>query len=124
MERTPAGIGRRIGGIAIDWAASIAIAIVAFPQFSYGSSESGLATLMIFAGETMLFTWLITGSFGDTIVGVQILRVNGERLKLWQVAVRTILLCLVIPAVIMDSTGRGLHDKAVGSQAFRRPRRV
>ena len=119
-EREPARIGRRLAGIVLDWAAAYAISVWIY---GFGNSAVGLMTLLIFAVETIFFTWLITGSFGNTLVGVQILRVNGSRLVFWRVAVRTILLCLVIPAVVMDSSGRGLHDKAVDSQAFRRPAR-
>jgi uncharacterized RDD family membrane protein YckC len=35
-------------------------------------------------------------------------------------AVRTALLCLVIPAVVWDADGRGLHDKAAGTVIVRR----
>ncbi len=35
---------------------------------------------------------------------------------------RAALLCLVVPALIMDSYGRGLHDRAVGSIMLNMPR--
>ena len=34
-------------------------------------------------------------------------------------AVRTVLLCLAIPAVVTDSSGRGLHDKLAGTVIVR-----
>ena len=40
-------------------------------------------------------------------------------LGLGRAALRTLLICLVIPAVVMDSYGRGLHDRAVGSIVLR-----
>jgi hypothetical protein len=48
-----------------------------------------------------------------------VLTVYGGRLSLWRVALRTLLICLVIPAVVYDSDGRGLHDRIVGSRVFR-----
>ena len=33
---------------------------------------------------------------------------------------RTILLCLVVPAVVWDSDGRGLHDRVAGTAIVRR----
>jgi hypothetical protein len=33
--------------------------------------------------------------------------------------VRTVLLCLVLPAVVWDSSGRGLHDVAAGTVIVR-----
>ena len=115
-----AGIGRRILGLLIDWVASILVALVVFPMFPYGSTESSLAVLGVFAVETIFFTWLIGASFGNTAVGIRIVRVDGGRLQLWRAFVRTLLLCLVIPAIVMDGSGRGLHDKAVGSRAVLR----
>ncbi len=44
---------------------------------------------------------------------------DGGRLGLGRVALRTVLICLVIPAVVIDSYGRGLHDRAVGSVVVR-----
>jgi hypothetical protein len=37
----------------------------------------------------------------------------------FHIVLLTLLLCLVIPAVVMDSDGRGLHDRAVGSIVVR-----
>ena len=34
--------------------------------------------------------------------------------------VRTALLCLVVPAVVWDADGRGLHDRVAGTAIVRR----
>ncbi len=116
------GIGRRLAALAIDWFVSLGVVLVLFRQLAYGSPESMTATLLMFAAEVIIFTWLLTGSFGQRILGLAVLRVDGTRLGLGRVIVRTVLLCLVIPAVVFDSDGRGLHDKAVGSVVLRVPR--
>lgn len=36
---------------------------------------------------------------------------QGERLALWRAVVRTLLLCLLVPALVVDADGRGLHDR-------------
>lgn len=36
---------------------------------------------------------------------------QGERLALWRAVVRTALLCLLVPALVVDADGRGLHDR-------------
>jgi uncharacterized RDD family membrane protein YckC len=46
--------------------------------------------------------------------------VGKDRVGLVAMAVRTVLLCLVIPAAVMDSNGRGLHDIAAGTVVLRR----
>ena len=114
-----AGLGRRVAAIAIDWLACILLSRVIFGQFAYGSPESSFSILLIFIAEVVLFTWLISASFGQRLLGISVVRLDGGRLAFWRVLVRTLLICLVIPAVVYDSVGRGLHDRAVGSVAIR-----
>jgi len=119
-----AGLGRRVVAIVIDWLASILLSRVIFGQLTYGSAESSFAILMIFVAEVVIFTWLMSASFGQRLLGISVVRVDGGRLSLWRIVVRTLLICLIIPAVVYDSTGRGLHDRAVGSVAVRSRRPV
>lgn len=103
----------------IDWFASLLLVRLLFSQLPYGSLESAAATMAVFAAEVIVFTWLIGCSFGQRLVGIRVLRLDGGRLDLWRVVVRTLLICLVVPAVVYDADGRGLHDRAVGSIAVR-----
>lgn len=116
----PAGFGRRVAALVIDWVACIVVARLVVRDAEYGSAESALATLGIFYIEVVLFTWLISSSFGQRIVGICVIRTDGRRLGLPAVMLRTLLICLVIPALVYDSAGRGLHDRAVGSIALLR----
>jgi uncharacterized RDD family membrane protein YckC len=109
-----AGLGRRIAALVLDWIVSIAVARLLFSQAAYGSTESSMATLIVFATEVIVFTWLMASSFGQRVLGLRVVRTDGRPLGLWRVVLRTFLLCLVIPAVVVDD-GRGLHDRAVGS---------
>ena len=113
-----AGFGRRVVAVAIDWLLSIGISLIAFRAVAYGSAESSAAILLIFAAEVILLTWLTSGSFGQRVLGVTVVGTDGSRLGLGRVALRTLLICLVIPALVQDSDGRGLHDRAVGSVAL------
>lgn len=110
-----ASLLRRFAALCIDWLLSLGIVLLLFRQMAYGSTESSLLTLAVFAVEVILLTWLIASSFGQRVLGLVVLRTDGRRLGLWRVALRTLLICLVIPAVIYDSDGRGLHDRAVDS---------
>jgi len=67
-----------------------------------------------------LLTWFVAASFGQRVLGIEVIGIDGQRLMLWRIALRTLLICLVIPAVIFDSQGRGLHDRTVGSVAILR----
>lgn len=114
-----AGLGRRLAALAIDWLASMLITRLLFASVPYLSDEYSFAVLAVFAAEVILLTWLTGSSFGQRILGIRVVRVDGGRLGLWQVALRTVLVCLVIPAVVYDRDGRGLHDRAVGSVVVR-----
>lgn len=114
-----AGLGRRLGAIAIDWALSILVSLLLFPQARYGSSASSLATLVVFAVEVTVLTWLTGASFGQRLLRLSVVRVDGGRLGLGRAALRTLLICLVVPAIVYDNAGRGLHDRAAGSIVLR-----
>ena len=122
-----ASLGRRVAAITIDWFASLFVATLfnswmaarsGGPDYVIGADP--ITPLIVFFVEVLFFTWVFASSFGQRLVGVQVLALDGSRLALWRIAVRTLLICLVIPAVIFDDQGRGLHDRAVGSVALRR----
>jgi uncharacterized RDD family membrane protein YckC len=115
----PAGLGRRLLAIVIDWVAALLLARL-LTSAEYGSGDYALATLAIFALEIVIFTWLTGSSFGQRIVGIAVISQTGGRLALWRVIVRTALICLVIPALVYDSQRRGLQDLAVGSRVVMR----
>ena len=114
-----AWFGRRVVAFFVDWFASVLVALLLFPQFGYGSNESMLATLLIFTAEVIVLTWLTGASFGQRIVGLRVISIDGGRLPLWRVVIRTALILLVIPAVVYDDQGRGLHDRAAASVVIR-----
>jgi uncharacterized RDD family membrane protein YckC len=44
-----------------------------------------------------------------------VVRLDGRPPGLWRAALRTALLLLLVPALVWDRDGRGLHDKAAGT---------
>ena len=115
-----AGLGRRLVAIIIDWVASFFVAKILFPGIQWGDPNATFPWLLVFFLEVTIFTWFFAASFGQRLLGIDVLETSGRRLSLWRIAVRTFLICLVLPAVIYDSQGRGLHDRAVGSVAILR----
>ena len=111
----PASLWRRAGAIAIDWAAALILTRLILPGVPYGSGASALATLGVFFVEVVILTWLTTSSFGQRLVGISVVGVDGQRLGLWRVVIRTLLICLVIPALVYNAQGRGLQDIVAGS---------
>ena len=111
--------GRRVVAFLIDWFASVLVALAAFPQFRYGTNDSMLLTVVVFAVEVIVLTWLTGASFGQRILGLRVVSIAGGRLPLWRVVVRTLLILLVVPAVVYDDQGRGLHDRVAASVVVR-----
>ena len=114
-DAMPAGFGRRLAALSIDWFASLGIAVLFFREFPYGTTGSMITTTVIFYVEIVIFTFLLTSSFGQKILGLRVLSIYGGRLAFWRIALRTFLILLVIPALVIDSDGRGVHDRIAGS---------
>lgn len=116
-----APLGRRILALIIDWAASMGVVLLVLGPGRYVSGDAAFPILAVFFAEIVLFTWVMTGSFGQIIMRLSVVRyAGGGRLSLWRIALRTLLICLVIPAVVMDKQGRGLQDRAADSIVVRR----
>ena len=105
-------LGRRVAALAIDY---VPVIILALAFFDYDP----IAMLVIFAVIQMLFIPTIGGSPGHRIMGMRVIRADGAWTGVWRPMIRTLLLVLVVPAVIFDSDGRGMHDKAAGTLLIR-----
>jgi hypothetical protein len=113
--RSVARIGRRLGGIAIDWGLSYLI-VYAFLR----PDPFGFKTLALFAATQIVFLLVLNGSIGHLIVGLRLVPVVPGYLGIWRPFLRTFLLVLAIPALIFDKDQRGLHDRWCGTVLVRR----
>ena len=105
--------GRRIVAIVIDWTVALLISNFAFAGDAW-------ATLAIFAVEQTLLVGTLGYSIGHRAVGIHVVRTGVGAPGPLAALVRSLLLCLVIPAVIFDPDHRGLHDKAMNTLLLRR----
>lgn len=109
-----AGMGRRIAGLAIDWGISILIAAALL-----SSLPRNLATMFVFAVMVWIFTVAGGATIGKRLLGIRTTSLRGPYVDPLRALIRTVLLCLVIPAVIWDADQRGLHDRAAGTVVVR-----
>jgi uncharacterized RDD family membrane protein YckC len=112
----PASFGRRLGALAVDWLACTLVALL----FVTSLRSNPWPQLAVF----VLVHALFVGLFGQT-VGMAIYRIrcvsftDGGAVGIPRGLVRAVLLALLVPAMISDGDGRGLHDRAAGSAMVR-----
>lgn len=116
-RRSIARLPRRILALTLDWLIATALSL-AF--FAVGPWETnGFVTLGIFAVLQIALLVLANGSLGHLAAGIRLVPLKGGRLALWQPVVRTLLLCLAVPALIWNADQRGLHDQAAATLLVR-----
>jgi uncharacterized RDD family membrane protein YckC len=119
-----AGWSRRFGALLIDWIACSVIAIAFFyhPQAGHVASvltHSRLWTLAVFGVEDWLLTAFTGFTIGKRLLGLRVVRLDGQPVGLPRAFARTLLLMLVVPAMMMDRDLRGLQDKAANTIVIR-----
>lgn len=126
-ERGPRSVGRlgrRLAALAIDWGASVVITIAFVPYDRSGEfgilNYPAFAVYGIFAVTQIVFLLVANGSPGHLALGMRVVPVVPGYLGVWRPFTRTILLCLVVPALIWDKDQRGMHDRLSGTVLVRR----
>ena len=109
--------GRRLGALVLDWA------IAYFLSTAFGwkpsTAQGQWGTIAIFAAEHLVLLSLLGFTVGKRLFGLRVGKLGGPLTPV-HVVVRTVLLLLVIPAVIWDRDGRGLHDRWAGTVEVRK----
>ncbi|MGW1814663.1 RDD family protein [Streptomyces sp. NPDC002125] len=104
-----ASFGRRLGALFIDWALCM---LIAYGLLAAGDQQAaGNWALGVFLVMSLLTVGTVGSTPGKRILGLRVIGEDGGRLGVVRVVVRTVLLGLVIPAVVWDRDGRGLHDR-------------
>jgi uncharacterized RDD family membrane protein YckC len=83
--------------------------------------QRNLAVNGAFALQVITLQLLTGQSLGMRLIGIRVARPSAPDGPpgFLPVAIRTALLFLVIPAILLDRDGRGLHDKAAGTIVLR-----
>lgn len=104
-----APLGRRFGALFVDWALCM---LIAYGLIARGDQQAtGNWALGVFLVMSLLTVGTIGSTPGKRILGLRVIGEDGERLGVVRVVVRSVLLLLVIPAIVWDRDGRGLHDR-------------
>jgi uncharacterized RDD family membrane protein YckC len=102
-----AGFGTRVVAFCVDALGSALVAAL----FT-GPDLPGNWSLAAFAAITVVSLIAFGQTPGMRLLGLRLAHPRqGQRLAPWRAVVRTALLCLLVPALVVDSDGRGLHDR-------------
>jgi uncharacterized RDD family membrane protein YckC len=106
-----AGLGRRLGALAIDWLVCTVIALAAF--------RSQIWTIVVFSVEVWLLTALTGFTIGKRLLGIRVARLDGRPVGFGCSLVRLVAFLLVVPPLVYDKDVRGLHDRAAKTVVIR-----
>jgi len=115
-----AGIGVRIGAFLVD---SIIANLVTGVAFLAGWDPGALRGWVVY-GVFLLMELLFVSTGGQTpgmaVFGAGVVRYpdRAKAAPKW-VAVRTVLLAFILPALVVDESGRAMHDRAAGTVMVR-----
>lgn len=114
-ERGPGsagGFGARILAIVIDWLpCSVGAQLL--------TKNPAFSALVLFAVITVVSVGIAGRTVGHAVAGLRVAQLDGQRAGFAAAVIRTVLLCLLIPPVVYNADGRGLHDRAAGTIVLR-----
>ena len=111
---------RRILALAIDWFSAILITQLIPSSGDYGTRTNSLFTLLIFSFQIVILVTLTGSSFGHRFLGLKVLsKKNNQKPNLFQSILRTFLIVLAFPPLLVDKDGNGLHDRIAKTHIVR-----
>lgn len=111
----------RVAALIIDWAASMALAVIFFGTGVL--NQSGWRSWMILAVffvQSSVLTGLAGGSFGQIIARIGVTRVDGRPIGIARAIARQAMICLVLPTIVIGAERRALNDLALGTVVVNR----
>ena len=114
-----ASTGGRAGAFIIDLVLASLIGALVAGALGTTPLERNLVSTGVFAAMTVVTLMGAGQTPGMWLLGIRVRSLRDARTTLGFVpaALRTALLVLLVPALITDRDGRGLHDKAAGTVA-------
>ncbi len=115
-----ASLGRRIVALVIDWIIASLTAVALTPvSFPPDNIPQNLIITGFFIVEVGVLVGLLGASIGKRVMRLGVINPDGQAIGIPQGLLRTALVCLVIPPLVANSDGRGLHDIVTGSREIK-----
>lgn len=107
--------GRRVLALFVDWFACLGVTALVGQQVEMSETATRLSPLLVLLVELTLLVGLLGRSLGHRLLSIRVARLDGRPVGVPHAALRSALICLVVPAVVFDKDRRGLHDLATGT---------
>ncbi|MBI9000913.1 RDD family protein [Corynebacterium sp. CCM 9185] len=111
-----ASVMRRVGGIALDWVVAMLATVIVT---SMTDALGGFATveLLMFFIISVISVTLFARTPGQAMMKMGVARIDrpDQRVGFVRALVRAVLTVFIFPPVLVDSDGRGLHDRVTGT---------
>jgi uncharacterized RDD family membrane protein YckC len=121
-----ASAGTRIGAFFVDSIASTFVAALFVQTLHHGHHRDvadrlpGYWSLIPFALDYVLGMLVAGRTLGMYLFGLRVIRIDqSAAVDPWRAILRTVLLMLLVPAVVFDKDGRGLHDRYTDTAVVR-----
>lgn len=108
---SPAPLGRRVGAFLMDGLVCDLVAAL----FRHIAGWNVVVLII----EYLLLLPSGGQTLGMWVAGIRVVSLRGGRIRPWWALLRTVLLVLLVPAVVLDRDRRGLHDRASGTVVVR-----
>jgi uncharacterized RDD family membrane protein YckC len=116
-----APMGRRLLALLIDWLISYGLALLVQGVGVIPQTALSTAILVIWLLLGVVSVRLFGFTPGQLALGLQVAAVDGRvPVGLGRLTVRGLLIALVVPALFVDSDGRGLQDQVTRTAVVRR----
>jgi uncharacterized RDD family membrane protein YckC len=114
------GFGPRLLAFLVDAiAANLIVGLVSLGGWHPGQWR-GWLVLAAFLAIELVFVAAAGQTPGMRVAGIAVVRVaGGQRPSPGWVLLRTLLLAAILPAVLVDPSGRAMHDRAAGTVTIR-----
>jgi uncharacterized RDD family membrane protein YckC len=115
----PVTFGLRLGAFVIDSIAADLLAVIVNGGYHVGGRQN-LSTYLAFLAIEIVFLTLAGQTPGMRVAGFAVVREpDFGRPRLQWVLLRTMLLAVIVPALIVNDEGRAMHDRAAGVRMVR-----
>jgi uncharacterized RDD family membrane protein YckC len=114
-------MGRRLVALLIDWLIAYGLALLALGVGVIPKTTLSTAILVVWLLLGVVAVRLFAFTPGQLALGLQVAAIDGRvPVGLGRLVARGLLIALVVPALFVDSDGRGLQDRVTGTAVVRR----